>query len=347
MPGNGPYDNPNYEATGQVGAKQQGANAPKSQSRPSQPAASSSPPPSGGGGTDASPQKLPVTDEEVRTYLQENYGMYAAFWDDPEIGQILRDAARHGYSQQRLLGALSTTAWWQRSTQASRAWQGLLVSDPGEAQHRIDERYNALKQQAAKLGIPIDDNRLRTIVDTSLRLGWSDGEIQHALVSEMPYDPHAGGAFGSTLAQVRDAADSYGLQISDQQAFRMARDIQLGDQDLNSITQGFKAHASALYQGLAPLLDKGITVRDFFQPYKDLISQELEVAPDTIQLTDPKYQRFLDTTLPNGTHTYASISDARKIIRNDPTYGWDKTQAAGAADAELASRLGKEFGLAS
>ena len=87
-----------------------------------------------------------------------------------------------------------------------------------------------------------------------------------------------------------------------------------------------KNAAKVMYQHYAPLIDKGFTLDDIFEPYKELAAKTLELNPNTITRDNPLFKDVLDLVDDKG----MGVSGTQFIykMKSDPKYGYGKTRQA-------------------
>jgi len=106
-----------------------------------------------------------------------------------------------------------------------------------------------------------------------------------------------------------------------------------------------KEQSKSLFPTLAAAIDRGITVADYATPYRSLAAQTLEVAPESINLSDAKWRRALDGSRDDkGAPMAMSLSEWERTIKNDGQYGWDRTKQARQQAAQFASTLMEKMG---
>ena len=116
-----------------------------------------------------------------------------------------------------------------------------------------------------------------------------------------------------------------------------------GEIDADSFTGWAKQQAKSMWPGLAEALDRGVTVADYTNPYKETIARALELNPDEVDLSDMRWRKVIDQIDPQtGAHTAMSLSDAERYARSQPE--WKKTQAAKDQASSMILNLGKLFG---
>lgn len=272
------------------------------------------------------------------------YGYAAAYLKDPELGPILTQAAKEGWTPAKLESEIAKTGWYRNYSASVRQFQMLAAKDPKTAQDQIAQRQADLSDQASKLGVQIDDGRLKEMAYHSLAFGWSQTQVTDALNAELKYSPDQAqrGQIGSGTAAVKALAAKYYLTISDETAFNYAKQITAGQLDMGGVEATFKSQAKGKFSTIAPQIDAGITPADFFDPYKQLIAKELDMTPDSIDLAnDPRFQPIL--SMADGkTLRPMTLSEATKWARTQPQ--WNTTKGATDQAAQFGEQLTKIFG---
>jgi len=294
---------------------------------------------SGGGGG------APLTKEQLAQRVRDQYPGYAWLLMEPEIANLLLEAVdpNKGFDEATLRARLYNTQWWKSHSEAMRTWDTLYMTDPAEAESRIQETGELVQQRARVLGVEISFQTAREIASASLRFGWT-GDFAASKIDRMLIDRYAhtgAGLIGSTEDEIRALARSFLIRLTDTEAKDLAVKVTRGDDTIDGLRARFSDQAKALFPQVAGAIDAGSTVADFVAPYQRIAAEMLEVSPDAIDFTDSKYLVAL-----NGgeNRTPLSLSDWQKKIRTDSTYGWGKTKQARDQAWGVAADLLRSFG---
>lgn len=306
---------------------------------PSAPGAPSSPSSDGAPGPDAS-------DEEVEAYIREHYGYMAWALDHEELGPLLRDAIAGQWTPEKLTAEIRGTDWWKENEAASRNFDRLLGEDPGSVEADITTKMLDVKLAAARLGITVDDERLRQMATDAIRYNWTDNELGQALFAEAEYNPETGIASGDIGAQqqkfIQTAKDWY-VDISDEAAYDWALKVQSGKATEHDFQVYIKDQAISRFPTLKPYFDMGITTANFFEPYKNTIASMLEMPSQQVDLmTDPRFARVMDFQTENGLNRPMRLYELQDYIRTLPE--WQRTDTAIQQASSLSHRILNTFG---
>lgn len=299
----------------------------------------------GAAATAAGGGQVALTREQLAARVRDQYPAWAWLLNEPEIGNLLLEAVdpAKGFDEATLKARLYATNWWKNNSEPMRMWQTLANTDPMEAESRIQETGEMVQQRARVLGVTIDFKTAREIATASLLYGWT-GEFAASKIDRILIDRYSqtgGGLIGSTEDQIRAEARSYLIRLTDAEAKKLAASVARGDDTVEGLRATFSDQAKALFPQIAPAIEAGRTVADFVAPYQRVAAELLEVSPDSIDFTDPKYLTALnggEGRLP------LSLADWQTKIRTDDAYGWKRTAQAKQQAWGIGADLLKRFG---
>lgn len=275
------------------------------------------------------------------------YGYLGWFVDHPVIGPIILQAAQEQWDIGRLQGALAKTSWWKKTSETARRWDALVASDPATAERRRDETSVSIGLLAARLGMRLGNQRLSEISQSATRFGWNEQEIQLALAAEMKFNPHEneGGIMGKYMATVKALAAQYMVPINEQQAWQWSRRLVSGASTIEAVQAQFTSLAKARFPQLSKEIDQGVTPGDFFTPYRNAIAEQLEVAPEAVNLMDSKWAPVVSfRSEKRGELRPMTVSEATRFARMQP--GWGNTENAKETVAQASQAMLDMFGAA-
>lgn len=270
--------------------------------------------------------------------------MYPGFGDllnsNPEIASLLEEAAAGNWTPQELQAKLVGTQWWKSRSGSERQWEYTKLVDPAQATQQKNQTSLSILQSAAVQGVHLTLQQAAFLAEAAIGQGWDATRLQQEVAKLA--QPGAGGTIGAQQTALRGLAADYGLNLSDAATFKWARDIADGFADEKGFTEYAKNQAIAMHPYWEKELSGGATVRQLADPYIQQASQLLEVNPDTIDLSNHKW----DFTARNKAGEQQPMSQtawAQKLM-TDPTYGWSRTQNAQQAAYGLVDSIRQSFG---
>ena len=280
----------------------------------------------------------------IDAQIASDFGYMSAFLNDKELGPILKKASAEGWDNARLQGAIYKTRWYKTHADVTRAWDAKTKTDPASVKNEIAAQIAQLSQQLRATGLTIDPKRLSKLAVDSLRFGWNQAQVTAALGAEGKFDTSKPGAAKTTLDSLRANAKQYMVPVSDAALNKWVKDVQLGNLTEQDFTTYLREQAKSLFPGLAAAIDRGVTVEQYADPYRQQAASILEVDPQAIDfMGDPKYSKALFQKDPKtGDNTSMSLADWGSYLRGLPEYG--KTRQANQQAAAFGNALATTFG---
>lgn len=316
-------------------------------------------------------------DPATQKFLNSNYGTEASWYNDPQIGPILKAAlsagkngtALQGQQYQDFIrthavvnGTISRVApdksWYGTHGSQVRLTFGQKISDPGTYNANVKDKLDSYVTPLAKfLGISLDPTALNTVAENAYVNGWTTtDQIKDALLKQpdwkpnTPFDPHAipaGGELGKANAGFSKIAADYGVPLPkdpEQLKAYIKGAVGPGGSE-ESMIEYAKGIAKAQYPWMSAAIDAGVTPKAYLTPYATNISNTLDLPQDSINWQDPKWSSLLTSKDPKTNATSPStFSDVMTKIKTDPQYRYDYTTQAKSDAYNLGSQLKQMFG---
>ena len=307
----------------------------------------------GGGSPTAPPAALPTQPGASAEQIAiSRYGLFASYLNDPEWGPIIKQAATEGRDEAWLEGQLSQTNKWKTTSDTARQFDFTATTDPATAQAQVQTQLFSIRAYARANGIVLDDNTLNQLATASARLGWSADEMHAMVGAHFTYTAgQAEGAAGADAASFKQLAADYGVAVSDDTIGGFVTAVVQGNATKDDFTTWIRDTAKQRFPSIAPQLDAGLTTKQVFSPIGQQIGKTLGISPDTIDVSDPKWARFLapapDPTTGQPAPNATGVMNAWQIdqtIKSDDQYGYRYSQDAHDQGAALLDTLGKTFG---
>ena len=298
---------------------------------------------SGGGGAVPGTTSGAVDDASVDAWVRDHMPSMAGYLAHPEIGPILKDAAKLGWSEAQLLGAIQKTTWYQTTGEAIRSWDLLVATDPASAQAQVKAKAVELGNLVSRLGFNWDAGTTEWAATQALRENWTADQLNRWLGAIVRNDGVGAGTIKSTAAQVKQLAGKYMASFSEQDALEYSTRIMEDRTTLDSIETTLREQAANRFYWLRDQIGRGITPEQLFQPVKQSVAQTLEMNPDDIDLNTTKWSALVgpvkgDDGLIRSMNFNEAMTWARKQTE------WRNTANANATASEAASGLLRTLG---
>lgn len=308
--------------------------------------------------------RMDLSDEE-RKFIREEMGN-VSFWtqDRDDLMVTTPDGRRMNVIKwitehkgqmpdDEILWWMNQTTYVQNNADGIRerdvAW---FDAGPGVREHLLENpgkngtgfgRSDILRE-AQKIGFNwLQDNPalLDKLAYDSYRFGWDGYDVKRALAGVNTFES-ADLARGTILANrqsVMDTAARYYMPLSAEGADDMAWDMYLGEETLDSVEAMYREQAKGQFPTLSGLIDQGVSMRAYFDPYKQRIGQLLEMS-DVDLMNDPRFQPIM---FPGAGGGPMSLSEAQTFTRSLPE--WQYTKNAEDAARSMADNVGRMMGV--
>jgi hypothetical protein len=307
-------------------------------------------PPARGGRPTAPTTTAPVaTPVDWKQAAKEQYGGYFAIIEAvPEISDLIQKAVQGDWSDAKFEYELRQTNWFKTNTASARQWDTLKQTDPATAQQQIDTQTNSIRNIANTLGLSFDDATIVKLAENSLRGNWDEQTLQNAVGAEAVKT--AGGmsqlSTGFIGQQLKETASNYGITLSEQTFNGWINNIATGKDNIQSFNNYALNTAKTLYPGISAQLDAGQTFQQITDPYRQTAARILEINPETIDFTDPKWAQAVTFTTDRGEARPMNYNEWGKYLRNERGFGYEFTSEAKQRAFEVTNQLANLFGKA-
>lgn len=157
-----------------------------------------------------------------------------------------------------------------------------------------------------------------------------------------------GGDAQAYAQRLQARAHEYLVPLDDKTALQYGLQIAAGQATEAGIESMFSDQAKGRFAtspDIQKALGQGITPAQFLSPYQQTIARQLEISPDAVDFSNPKYAGVLSYADPKtGTPRMMTLSEADTWARSQPE--WDQTKNARDAYSTMAKDLSTEMGMA-
>ena len=292
--------------------------------------------------------------------VEAQYPDLAWMLNIPSLGPLIVQLAQSGADSTTVQAQLEASSWWQSNSDSVRNWVQEAQTDPGQAQADMAAQKSSLSATLSAMGLGFTDAQISLLASQSLALGWTDQQIkdaistntvatpdgehfsfQYAGITSMPSDR---GSLTASVDSIQAEAAKYLVPLSDATAAQFSTQMSQGHLTLDGVDAYLQTQAMSLYPSIAGAIKQGITVADYVAPYKEVAAQLLGMDPNSIDMTQAKWQRPLSTPGPNGVPTAMSLYDWQQTLMSDPQYNYTNSVNAKDRASSIASGLSQMFG---
>ena len=269
----------------------------------------------------------------------------------PELKSLLNHAVSTHQTTEDFVNAVQNSHWYRSHSDTFRSVFSLYYSDPAEYTRQRDAVRTSIAQQAAQLGVHLDQSTIDHIAHTVLFNGLDSQATTQQIVAHYVSGGNASGQAATIQGQLQQLASQYGVPVTSQWIQNYTQRILSNYDSIDGAKQNLISQASSLYPALTQQLKAGQTTQDVAQPYIAQMAQTLEIDPNSINLNDPTIKKALtyQPTDPKGNTTgqqqLLPLWQFENNLRQDPR--WDQTDNAKQSAFQMLHQLGQSFGFAS
>ena len=331
-----------------------GPSIPTGSTGPTKPGKPATPPTVGGGATvTVDGKKVKVGSSQWQTIIQQEFGsLWDVYNDNADVKKVIDKSVTEGWynDQLKLTESLRNTNWFRATQSSARQYKIQQSTDPATIEDNINKTIAGIRAESNNAGVVLADTTLRMLAENKLKYGWNDLQTTNAIGSEAVATANRGGAQGmadlrkgSTGTNLRMIADDYGIKPTDTMLDQWVTEIMQGTKTDVQFTDLMKQQASAQYRSLAPLIEKGQTVKNATMMYSNSAQAVLGTDPNTIDWSQDKWNRALNYQDPKtGEYRQMDSWEWNRYLRQQPE--WQNTDDAKSIYRRAAFTLAEAFG---
>lgn len=191
----------------------------------------------------------------------------------------------------------------------------------------------------------LDDAELGPLLTKAATEGWDENRLRGALYATNWFKQHG---TAKVAAQLKEQADAFLVPMDEASRKAWAMKVTTGQVQPTEYLDFLRTQAKSMFGSNAALMqaiDRGVTVTEWASPYRAMAANTLELAPEAIDLSEARWRRALDGGKDEkGQPTTMSLSDWERTLKQDASYGWDRTKQARQQAAQFATSLSQMFG---
>lgn len=317
------------------------------------------------GGTLAVPNNVSATStsssvgQDAINSVQTAFPNLAWLLSVPEVAPLIIQAAQTNMDPSVFQAEFESTNWYKQSSQSVRNWIAEVETDPAQGTADLQAQESSIFATLSQLGVGALPQQVVWLAQQSLAFGWTPQEIKDHISNSTKFNSAgqaflsingisaAGGQAGTLQASIdtihSDAA-KYLVPISQSTAESFANSMANGTMDQSGVDAYLQQQAASLYPSIAGAIKQGITPADYVTPYKEVAAQLLGVSPNSIDMTQQKWNRALTAPSKDGTPQAMSLYDWQQLLMKDPQYNYMKSINAKDRASSIAQGLAEMFG---
>lgn len=280
--------------------------------------------------------------------LAASYGWALGFMNSiPEVKDKFGQAVKEGWTTDKFKAELRDTKWWKENAQSRREAQVVQKTDPATWNAQLNASIIKVKQLAAEIGAAVPDGKLSSIAKNLIETGAINDEdlMRNALAGYVDFTKKGTlkGEAGMHEYTMRQFAYANGVQISDSAIKNQAQLVVKKLAKTEDFENQVRQQAISMFPAYKTQIEAGATVKDIASPYMQMMSDELEMPFQGIDVVDPTIKKALNGVDQKGKPQGLSLTDFQQVLRNDPR--WKETTKAQNSTMTVGAQVLRDMGL--
>ena len=263
-----------------------------------------------------------------------------------DVRDLLLRAVANDYTDDRFKKEYQSTKYFLETDESIREWN---VASPEQKRSQTATYAQNIRDNYGDLFD--DDALLAKAAEGAARLGLSGTRLRSYLFQTASQSKSEKAQISQTATadKVRQIGADYGYTVTDNEL----ESILTGQPErgtTNILTeQALKERAKLALIGENPHLkqqiDSGLTLKSMFTNYQTEAARLLEVDPNSISVSDPKFRQALAYRDPkSGQVRQLSLGEWRQMVRTDKQFNYQYTKQANRDATDLALTIARAFG---
>lgn len=265
----------------------------------------------------------------------------------PDLKNLFSRAVAETWTAEKFTAELRNTGWYKKNGEAARQASVLRSTDPATWNQRVANQVANVTTMATQMGALVNGATARQIAENVITFGWNDNNLRDALAGYVRYS--GGQLHGQAQAnetEIRKYASAMGVRVSDKTVKDWAANSAGGKMSIESALGSIQNMAESAFPQFADRFKAGETLDNIADPYRQTMSQLLEVNAETIDNFNPTLKAALTakdakTGKPAAKTLWEFENDLRKDAR------WAKTNNAREAGMNAVNGILQSWGLIS
>jgi hypothetical protein len=278
--------------------------------------------------------------------LAARYGWSMAILNsNSELKALFNKAVAGTWTPEKFTAELRNTKWFKKNGENARQTQLLKTTDPETYRQRVSGSYHTVVAAAVEMGAVLNPSLAWQIAENSLSFGWNDQQVRSVLGS---YVKQRGGQYYGVAQQyeteLREYARQMGVRVSDSQIGSWVKAAAGGKASVQTFLGTIQNLAESAFPQFKERFQSGETLDDIAAPYKQTMSNLLELNPEAVDNFDPTVRAALSAKdAKTGKPALKTLWEFENDLRKDKR--WLRTSNAQDAASNTVNRVLQDWGL--
>lgn len=270
--------------------------------------------------------------------MAAEYGWAYSFLNSiPEVKSLFKSYVAEDWNKEKFQAKLRDTEWWKTNSDSMRKAAQEKKIDPATYAAKLNATRIQLAQMAGQMGASIPPKKLTKLAEQALTTNMDEALLQNVLGGYIEFTDknNLKGAAGMFEHNMREFASEQGIKLDKQTLLNQAQLIARGLATEQDFKNQVVNQAASMYPAYTEQLAAGQTMKQIASPYMEIMSQDLEINPESLTLSDPLLKSALNGANSQGKPVGMDLTTFQNVVRNDAR--WRRTKSA--QDSMMATGL--------
>lgn len=278
--------------------------------------------------------------------LAASYGWAYGFMNsNKELKRLFDQAVKGTWTAEKFQAELRDTEWWKSTSETRRQAQVMQKTDPATWKASLNAAEIQVRQLAAQMGAAIPEGKLSKIAKNMIETGADEDQMRYALGEYVTFTKK--GTLRGEAAMheytMKQFAYANGVKLSDQAIKNQAQMVTRKLATSQDFEDQIRKTAISMFPAYEKQISAGVNVADIASPYTQMMSEELELPFQSIDVTDPLIREAMNGLDPKGIPAGITLTDFQSKLRSDPR--WKQTTAAQNSTMQVGAQVLRDMGL--
>lgn len=283
-----------------------------------------------------------LTPEELASQYGWAYGFLNS---NKDLKGLFAEAVEGQWTPERFQAEVRDTEWFKTTSDTRRQAQVMQKTDPATWNATLQAAVIQVRQLAAEMGAAIPESKISKIAKNMIETGADEDQMRYALGEYVTFtkDGMLRGEAGMHEYTMKQFAYANGVQLSDSAIKKQAQLVTRKLATTQDFQDQVRESAISMFPAYEQQLKAGVNMNEIADPYMQMMSEELELPHQSIDLTNNLVKTALNGSSSDGKPTGLTLTDFQSQLRADPR--WKETKSAQNSVMQVGLNVLKEMGL--
>ncbi len=248
----------------------------------------------------------------------------------PGLQALMQQAWKGQWTKPQFDAEVEKLDWYRKNAASVREFMLLQAEGGADFTEKTKDSVEAVRQKALEVGVNLSPQRMQELAHNSMMFGWGDPGQEYELVNAIVESGTEGGQYGGDIAANTDNLNKVALannvKVGPEWVLSKAKAVAKGWANAEDVERELREMAAEATPLFADRIRAGEDYAALISPWRRMMADEWELAPDAIPLDDPMLSSAVGGFDDKGNPKKEDLGSFQMRLRKDPRW---LTTAAG------------------